>query len=712
MHIVLLALMGCKEDVVVDADGDGFSEADCDDTNAAVNPAAEELCNGIDDDCDGLEDDNPTDGTAYFEDLDEDGFGNPLSTVRACSVPSRFTPDSGDCDDLDEDVNPEAAEVCDGVDNDCDGVFDDFDSDVVAGLTGFDDVDGDGFGDATSPGVYCALPEGVVSNDLDCDDASVDRFPGAPELCNGVDDDCDGLLDSDDPESLPDVFWFVDLDGDGAAGTAQSGCELPVDAEVLSSDCNDTNPSIYPNAPELCDGLDNDCDTLVDDADDAVSGMQGFADTDGDGFGDPAAEGSYCTLPAGIVANADDCDDASSTINPSATEMCNTVDDDCDGLTDDAGGVVPPDATPVFEDLDGDGVGAASLDGMCVPQATDVLVGGDCDDSDAHTYPGAVELCDGVDNDCVGDGDAEGATFFADGAEPLDVSADFASGTLAAPFAWDATASGRLSVCGGAWFVNLGTGGFDLSVEGTDLPTRPVLDGAGAAPVITAIGGSLALSNLAITGGLGNGTHTSTFPYGGGVHCENGSVTGAGLDMYENAASLGAGLGSYLCDVTLTDSVIRDNEGLAFAGGVFHDGGLLTLEDALIEANTAAFFGGGVYLFGTNQRTQAEFVDTSFLDNTAGSGGAAVLVYSDADATCRATSPGASVFARNASPTGAVHLALADSSLQSAECDFQGVGADDNPPADVYLEDLDESVMVEDAAILTCTGTLGCLIAP
>ncbi len=134
----LLILLGCRTDkpggsdsatagpAPADADGDGYAaDVDCDDANADVNPDAAETCNGIDDDCDGVTDeDDAADALTWFEDADADGYGDPASTTTACEEPSGFTDDDSDCDDADADVNPGAAETCNGIDDDCDGDVD------------------------------------------------------------------------------------------------------------------------------------------------------------------------------------------------------------------------------------------------------------------------------------------------------------------------------------------------------------------------------------------------------------------------------------------------------------------------------------------------------------------------------------------------------------------------------------------------------------
>ncbi|MEE2830338.1 MAG: MopE-related protein [Myxococcota bacterium] len=265
-----------------DIDQDGWNEdEDCNDLDPSVHPEAGELCDGVDNDCDGNVD----------EGYDEDGDG-----WNSCGDP-------GDCDDLDAGSYPGAVEECEGVDNDCDGEVDE-------GCP--EDADGDGY------------IEGE-----DCDDSNPLVYPGAPEECDGLDNDCDILVDED-----------FDEDGDG-----WTGC--------LDVDCNDGNASIHPEAVEVCDGVDQNCDNVVDET----------FDQDNDGW-------TTCHEPP-------DCNDGNAAIHPLAPEQCDGADNDCDGEVDE----------DTVDDNDGDGVSACE---------------GDCDDGNAAVFPGAIEVPNGLDDDCSG----------------------------------------------------------------------------------------------------------------------------------------------------------------------------------------------------------------------------------------------------------------------------------------------------------------------
>ena len=218
---------------VVDADGDGFpAEVDCDDDDPAVNPGADEVCDGADNDCTGEADEVwAVDAPFWYADFDRDGFGVTVYTTRACAVPEGYAAVDGDCDDFDAAVVPGATEVCDGIDNDCDGFVDG--SFAEGQLTFYRDGDGDGFGVEDETVLGCEAPSGYAAAAGDCDDALDTTYPGAEEECDGEDNDCNGFLDDTCPvetddadvlltgaDSLDDFGYDVssgaDIDGDGA----------------------------------------------------------------------------------------------------------------------------------------------------------------------------------------------------------------------------------------------------------------------------------------------------------------------------------------------------------------------------------------------------------------------------------------------------------------------------------------------------------------
>jgi len=388
-----------------DADRDGYTAAggDCNDADPTIHPGARELCDGIDSNCDGIADDDLY--LVFYQDRDADGYGNPAVSTRACVPPPGYVAAAGDCNDADFRIHPGAPEVCDDLDSNCDGIRD---TDLY--LTFYRDGDGDGFGDARFTARGCTPPSGYVAVFGDCNDADPAVRPGAPESCDGIDSNCDGITDED----LYRTFYRDgDGDGHGDAGSPTGACAAPTGYVSSRDDCDDANPAAYPGAPEACDGTDNDCDGLTDEDGESVF----YRDADGDGAGDPAATLEACSAPPGYAASAGDCRDTDPAIHPGAVEVCDGVDSNCDGVTDE-------DMYATFyRDADGDGYGdAASTTETCAPPAGYAGTPGDCDDDDPRVHPGAPDLPDGIDNDCDGATDEEPAADAGDGgdAEPAE----------------------------------------------------------------------------------------------------------------------------------------------------------------------------------------------------------------------------------------------------------------------------------------------------
>ncbi|MDP2317412.1 MAG: MopE-related protein [Pseudomonadota bacterium] len=283
--LLLAALGGCGSDPAVDADGDGDGAAyaaDCDDHDATRFPGAVEHCDGYDEDCDGLADNQAIDALTTYTDLDGDGFGDPSTALAACVAPALGVTDGSDCDDTDPVVFPGAYERCDGRDEDCDG---DIDGGAIDGRTRYPDLDGDGYGDEAGAVTACDALGAVEPGD--CDDADADVFPGADERCDAVDTDCDGLPDvgAADGET-----WYPDLDGDGYGDAASAGT---VDCEAAGRaanrfDCDDADAATNPatggcGLPATLSPADAAATLVGLDTAAGVGGVHAVYDLDGDG---------------------------------------------------------------------------------------------------------------------------------------------------------------------------------------------------------------------------------------------------------------------------------------------------------------------------------------------------------------------------------------------------------------------------------------------
>lgn len=228
-----LSLFGRNQDK--DKDGYKKNQGDCDDNNAAVHPGATEQCNGIDDNCDGTADEGLL--LTWYADDDSDGFGNALISTVACTAPAGFVDNSGDCNDQNHAVYPGSAEICNSIDDDCDGPIDE----GLAVMTWFLDNDNDGAGNSLISITTCsgAVP-GYVANGIDCND--------------------------DDPLVQTNQLFFIDADRDGSGSVSTLICAsfAPEGYSLTGGDCNDLNAAVHAGAVELFNNIDDNCDGQVD----------------------------------------------------------------------------------------------------------------------------------------------------------------------------------------------------------------------------------------------------------------------------------------------------------------------------------------------------------------------------------------------------------------------------------------------------------------
>ncbi len=406
---------------------------DCDDGNAMINPGKTEICDDLDNNCNGVTDELCDQDGDKFCDLAKTVIGTP----KACIL------GGGDCNDLNAAVNPNATEICNNIDDNCAGGTDEV----------CKDTDGDG---------YCvgavAVSAGCPKGGNDCDDTNKNINPGMTETCaTQFDDNCDGIANKVNATACKNFYTDVDADGYGTGAAVCQCLQVGTLSALVNGDCNDSVFTINPNATEICDGIDNNCNGSTDEG----------CDDDADQYCDSSmliASTATCTKsvkPAvGKTIPGDDCNDAVASANPGGTEICDGVDNNCNSLIDEGcdddhdlycdsamtvvgtpavcpsgkndcddnnkavnPGAVENCSTPYddncdgslnalnavgckvfYTDADGDGYGVSPTACYCVATAPyTATVGGDCDDTKNTVYPAAAaEICDALDNDCNG----------------------------------------------------------------------------------------------------------------------------------------------------------------------------------------------------------------------------------------------------------------------------------------------------------------------
>ena len=445
---------------------DGYAEkpGDCDDGDPDVSPEGEETCDGIDNDCDG-EEDNDLPEITVFTDADGDGFGDPDSASEACGAIDGLVENGDDCDDTKaymQERRPIETHY-NGIDDNCDSSDGDGDSDgdgywaqdytaqleamgivpipvpenqgddcddedalVYPGApeTMYDGIDSDcgGEDDCDLDGDGYQPLEGVCgpvdSSDADCNDHNAEINPSAIEVCaTAADDNCDGdTVGVDAPDCN---IWFQDFDGDAFGVDGSEICQCapsPPHTAIVGGDCNDFDTFYHPGAFEdLRDGHDFDCagdDDYDVDGDGYVASEHEGLPTDvgtEPGSDEPTLVPGTGELPGG------DCDDDDPDISPDGVEICDGLDNDCDGETDEGADAIG--CSPFFADFDGDGFGDDESTACLCMASIDfpVDVGGDCVDAEVPDgtegwvpayYPGAVDdWYDGYDTDCLGNDD-------------------------------------------------------------------------------------------------------------------------------------------------------------------------------------------------------------------------------------------------------------------------------------------------------------------
>jgi len=414
----------------------------------------------------------------------------------------------------------------------------------------------------------------------DCDDNDASAYPGNTEACDGVDNDCDGDIDNG---VLITVYTDADGDGYGDPDAAAEACEAGSGLVEDNTDCDDSDEAFNPGATEddCTDPNDYNCDSSVE-----------YADEDGDGF-----------------AACEDCNDADGSINGDADEVCDKVDNDCDGDIDEGDAT---DASIWYADGDGDGYGdPKSTAAACVQPKGYTDNGDDCDDLDIDISPAGVEICNGQDDDCDG-------TI----AEPL-VPTDHATITAALD-------AGETWICveAGTYTEQIDFGGTDVVLESIEGPETTIIDGDGVGPVVSFVNGESAKAvfrGFQVTGGAVVDAN------GGGMLIENASPTLENLFIIGNTCENGEGAGLYATgsSSTMTDSEIADNALSAhpWGGGASVRDSDMVFDGVVFDGNSVVDtypWGGGLLVADSDTILQ----NVSFVSNSVDNDSASQLTGS------------------------------------------------------------------------------------
>lgn len=300
----------------------------------------------------------------WFGDNDNDGYGASDNTITSSSRPQGYVVNQKDCDDTNSRIRPWAKEVEDGVDNNCNGEIDE----GFVDRTYYLDSDGDGYGDPNAEVTARQQPQGYVSNALDCNDSFSEDNPDASEQLDSRDNNCDGRID----ENARTYYRDLDGDGYGLVNTSIESFEPVAGYALNAGDCDDNNNNISPAAREEYDGVDNDCDQLVDEG---FSPRTYFLDADSDGYGDNFHSLLAVESPIGYVLNGtDNCPehynpDQADIDSDGAGDACDPIDDRSPTDEPDPADESDPveEAEPVVDDVIGDGSCTVS------PQAKSML---------------------------------------------------------------------------------------------------------------------------------------------------------------------------------------------------------------------------------------------------------------------------------------------------------------------------------------------------
>ncbi len=372
-----------------DLDNDGFTDLeDCDDNNAAINPAADEICDGIDNNCNVDIDEGLL--NIYFADLDLDGFGDPLNSTELCQLTEGYTEDNSDCDDSNSSIFPGSIEICNDLDDNCDDAVDN----GLNFITQYEDLDGDGFGSVNELSSCESIP-GYALDSGDCDDNSAGTFPGAIDECgNGIDEDCQGgdatcdVLGCTDP--LANNYNPEATIDDGSCVTSVMGC-TDATAFNYNPDANEDDGSCIPVIEGCTDATAFNYDVEANtDNGSCVPVIEGCTDVTAFNYNQTAN-----TDDGSCIAVVEGCTDITAfNYNPEANTdngSCVPVIEGCTDVT----------AFNYNQSANTD-------DGSCIAVALGCIDSTACNFNElANTDDGScilpqTELCNGIDDNCNG----------------------------------------------------------------------------------------------------------------------------------------------------------------------------------------------------------------------------------------------------------------------------------------------------------------------
>ena len=585
-------------DVDGDADGDGIPRGeDCDDNDAEVGAAQ-----------------------TWYADRDGDGWGDPETSQQACDPPSDFVLQDGDCQDEDAAIHPDAPEVCDTVDNDCDGLIDDLDEDLDTSTTSyfFPDADNDGYGEYAGWITACAAPSGYVEDSSDCDDTLAEVNPDATEICDELDNDCDTLVDEDDDslDTSTGSTYYQDADGDGYGDpdTSVMACEKPSGWKSNKKDCDDSDAEISPDADEICDGVDNDCDSST--TEDGVVSI------------DSTAYASI-TDAIGAASSGDTITVCDGTYYETFTTQKQVTLQSLNGATSTI--------------LDGSGSSSVittkaqlTVDGFTIQNGSGAAGGA----IDAFTHSAGklvVKNCVITENDATYGGGICGPLGYDLRVVDTEVKNN------------DATTTG-----GGVYF-------FQGELLRADIHDNEA-----------EYGGGVAVDSGDLTADTTTEVYENDATYGGGVYVADGGVDS--LWVHDNEADNGGGFYLTAAGCTLSSVIVEDNSADYGGGLLSEDYSGHSISSSSFTSNEAIYSGGAVYTYGGTVGLSGTTLDS----NVATYGGG---LFVDWDSVTSLTSS-SSVINNTASDYGGGALVY-DGTMTSNGTDW-GTGSSDNSPEDIY----------------------------